>query len=191
MKRLLLLMAAFALLLSGCVDYSVSEDELNQGLTKQLADPITHKLNVSQGDEVIELSLSVSAVDLSLTSKDGGLIQVTLDSQLTGSLTLFSRVFALTSQLKPIMEAGVRLEEDRLYLVGPRIVNLEVRGASFQDQMLSSVIDSLEGDIEQVLQTYFNQNAIYQLDHSLLERFVAKFASEISVKQDNLTISAF
>ncbi|OUR78140.1 hypothetical protein A9Q77_03265 [Marinomonas sp. 42_23_T18] len=71
------------------------------------------------------------------------------------------------------------------------MVKLEVNGTRFQEQMLMSVLPSIQGDIEIAIKEYFNENAVYQLDHSLLEKWVAKFASQISVKQDNLELRVF
>ncbi len=188
MKQFIVLIAAISLLLSGCGGYSISEDELNQALAKKLAKPISNTLKVSQGEEVIALTMQVSAGDLALSSDQGGLLRLTLETQLTGTLSLFSRDFALTSQITPVLETGIRLDQDKLYLVGPKIVRLKVEGAGFQDQMLMSVLPSIQGDIEIAIKAYFNENALYQLDHSLLEKWVAKFASEISIKQANLEL---
>jgi len=185
------LIAVLSLLLSGCGGYSISEDELNQALSETLTKPISNTLKVSKGEDVIELTMQVSGADLALSSDQGGLLRLTLETQLTGTLPLFSRDFALTSEIAPVLETGIRLDQGYLYLVGPRVVKLEVNGTRFQDQMLISVLPSIQGDIEIAIKEYFNENAVYQLDHSLLEKWVAKFASEISVKQANLELRVF
>lgn len=189
--RLILLLTCFSVLLTGCGNYSISEDELNQALAQKLAQPIANRLTVSQGDEVIELTMQVFAADLMLTSDQGGLIQLTLNGKLTGSMTLFSRTFSLTSRITPVLEADIRLEQESLYLVGAKVVSLEVDGTRFQDQMLTSVLPSIQSDIEKTINDYFNENAVYQLEHSLIEKGIAKFVTEISVKQENLELSVF
>lgn len=191
MMRLILLLTCFSVLLTGCGNYSISEDELNQALAQKLAQPIANRLTVSQGDEVIELTMQVFAADLMLTSDQGGLIQLTLNGKLTGSMTLFSRTFSLTSRITPVLEADIRLEQESLYLVGAKVVSLEVDGTRFQDQMLTSVLPSIQSDIEKTINDYFNENAVYQLEHSLIEKGIAKFVTEISVKQENLELSVF
>jgi hypothetical protein len=191
MTRLILLLACLSILLTGCGKYSVSEAELNQALDKTLSQPLTNSIKVSKGEEVIELTMQVSTADLMLTSEQGGLIQLTLSGQLTGSISLFSRTFSLTSQMTQVLETGIRLEQESLYLVGAKIVSLKVDGTGFQDQMLTSVLPSIQDDIEKAINDYLNNNAVYQLEHSLIEKGIAKFATQISVKQENLELSLF
>jgi len=80
MKRYIVLIAALSLLLSGCGGYSISEDELNQALTKKLAKPISNTLNVSKGEEVIELTMQVLGANLALSPDQGGLLKLTLET---------------------------------------------------------------------------------------------------------------
>jgi len=74
------LIAALSLLLSGCGGYSISEDELNQALTKKLAKPISNTLNVSKGEEVIELTMQVLGANLALSPDQGDLLKLTLET---------------------------------------------------------------------------------------------------------------
>jgi|GEM_PF-2980481 len=80
MKRYIVLIAALSLLLSGCGGYSISEDELNQALTKKLAKPISNTLNVSKGEEVIELTMQVLGANLALSPDQGDLLKLTLET---------------------------------------------------------------------------------------------------------------
>ena len=80
MKRYIVLIAALSLLLSGCGGYSISEDELNQALTKKLAKPISNTLNVSKGEEVIELTMQVLGANLALSPDQGGLLKLPLET---------------------------------------------------------------------------------------------------------------
>ncbi len=186
-----MLIVGLALFVISFGRYTITQDELNQALAKKFELPISQDLSFSQGDETIDVSMQISMAELVLSSDQGGLIQVRLKSQITGRLSLFSRQFELTSQIIPRLETGIRLEQDRLYLVGPKLVGLEVAGSSFQDQMLRSVLPTIQTPLELAIKQHFDQQAVYLLEHSLLEKLVAVFASDISVKQEMIELSLF
>lgn len=191
MKWFYVLIVGLALFVISFGRYTITQDELNQALAKKFELPISQDLSFSQGDETIDVSMQISMAELVLSSDQGGLIQVRLKSQITGRLSLFSRQFELTSQIIPRLETGIRLEQNRLYLVGPKLVGLEVAGSSFQDQMLRSVLPTIQTPLELAIKQHFDQQAVYLLEHSLLEKLVAVFASDISVKQEMIELSLF
>lgn len=191
MKWFYVLIVGLALFVISFGRYTITQDELNQALAKKFELPISQDLSFSQGDETIDVSMQISMAELVLSSDQGGLIQVRLKSQITGRLSLFSRQFELTSQIIPRLETGIRLEQNRLYLVGPKLVGLEVAGSSFQDQMLRSVLPTIQTPLELAIKQHFDQQAVYLLEHSLLEKLVAAFASDISVKQEMIELSLF
>lgn len=191
MKWFYVLIVGLALFVISFGRYTITQDELNQALAKKFELPISQDLSFSQGDETIDVSMQISMAELVLSSDQGGLIQVRLKSQITGRLSLFSRQFELTSQIIPRFETGIRLEQNRLYLVGPKLVGLEVAGSSFQDQMLRSVLPTIQTPLELAIKQHFDQQAVYLLEHSLLEKLVAVFASDISVKQEMIELSLF
>ena len=191
MKWFYVLIVGLALFVISFGRYTITQDELNQALAKKFELPISQDLSFSQGDETIDVSMQISMAELVLSSDQGGLIQVRLKSQITGRLSLFTRQFELTSQIIPRLETGIRLEQNRLYLVGPKLVGLEVAGSSFQDQMLRSVLPTIQTPLELAIKQHFDQQAVYLLEHSLLEKLVAVFASDISVKQEMIELSLF
>ena len=191
MKWFYVLIVGLALFVISFGRYTITQDELNQALAKKFELPISQDLSFSQGDETIDVSMQISMAELALSSDQGGLIQVRLKSQITGRLSLFSRQFELTSQIIPRLETGIRLEQNRLYLVGPKLVGLEVAGSSFQDQMLRSVLPTIQTPLELAIKQHFDQQAVYLFEHSLLEKLVAVFASDISVKQEMIELSLF
>lgn len=190
-RALTLILLASTLLLSGCNSFLVSEDEVNQEVKKQLEESQQNKITFTIDGNVLNLDLLVTEADIDFTARDGGLVIVDLVSDLTGSLTAFGQDFSLTTVVRPSFESGVRIEGDKLYLVGPRIIKIDVHGSSFGEQMLRSTLGSLHDDLEQALAQHFAKYPVYVLDNSPFERAAGALVKDIIIKEESLELSIF
>ncbi|MGR0278124.1 DUF1439 domain-containing protein [Marinomonas dokdonensis] len=187
----LLAVLVSSLAISGCNSFRISETELNEEVAKQLANPQTNQIEVLLDGHTLNLELLVKSASIDLTDRDGGLVMVDMVSDMKGRLKAFGQEFEITTQLLPSFESGVRIEEDRLYLVAPKVTNIQVQGASFSENMLRSVLGSLHGDFEKALAQYFDQHPVYVLDHSPFEKTAASMVKDIIVTEDSLEFSLF
>jgi hypothetical protein len=180
-----------SLLLTGCNSFHVSEKEVNQEVAKQLAQPQENHIKLTLDNNTLNLDLIIDSANVDFTERDGGLVLVDLISNMTGTLTAFGQTFSLTTKVSPSFESGVRIEEDRLYLVAPKITKINVEGSSFNDKMLRSTLGSLHGDFEKALVEYFDENPVYVLNHSPFEKTAAALVKNIIIKEDSLELSIF
>ena len=187
-----LVLVFLSLLLTGCNSFLVSEDEVNREVSKQLEqNNQSNVLLTLEGGSALNLDVLVTAAKIDFTERDGGLVLVNLASDLEGTLTAFGQSFTLTTVMKPSFQSGVRIEEDRLYLVAPQIIKIEVQGTSFGDQMLRSTLGSLHDDLEKSLVEYFDIHPIYVLDHSPFEKAAASLVKSINIREESLELSVF
>ncbi|MBJ7538774.1 DUF1439 domain-containing protein [Marinomonas transparens] len=180
-----------SLLLSGCNSFRVSEDEVNQEVAKRLLEPKANHIALMLGGNTLNLDLLVNAAHIHLTERDGGLVLVDMMTDMKGTLTAFGRDFSLTTKVNPSFESGVRLEENRVYLVAAKLTKVEVEGSSFNDQMLRSTLGPLHGDFEKALADYFNEHPVYVLDHSPFEASAAVLVKDIIIKEGELEFDIF
>ena len=180
-----------SLFLVGCNSFRISEDDVNKEVAKQLAKPQDNHVQLTLDSNTLNLDLVVTSAHIDFTERDGGLVLVDMISKMTGTLTAFGQTFSMSAQVNPSFESGVRIEEDRLYLVAPKITKIEVEGSSFNDKMLRSTLGSLHDDFEKALVKYFDQHPVYVLNHSLFEKTAASLVKDIIIKEDSLELSIF
>lgn len=188
--RTLLLAVCFSLLV-GCNSFVISEKDMNAEVEKQLAQQSTHQVNLQVEGNSLNLDLFVTSALIQFTARDGGLVLVDLTSNMTGTLAAFGQVLSLTTKVNPSFESGVRIEEDRLYLVAPKILKIDVEGTSFSDIMLRSALGGLHGEFEKMLVTYFDEHPVYVLNNSSLEKTAASLVKNITIKDGSLELSLF
>ncbi|WP_249411618.1 MULTISPECIES: DUF1439 domain-containing protein [Marinomonas] len=186
-----LMLISTSVLLVGCNSFRVSEDDVNKEVAKQLAQPQENHIQLTLDSNTLNLDLLVTSAQIDFTERDGGLVLVDLMSKMTGTLTAFGQTFSLTTNVNPSFESGVRIEEDRLYLVAPKITQIEVEGSSFNDKMLRSTLGSLHDDFEKALVQYFDEHPVYVLNHSPFEKTAASLVKDIIIKEDFLELSIF
>lgn len=180
-----------SLALAGCNSFRVSEDDVNQEVAKQLAQPQENHLELILDNNTLNLDLQIDSATVDFTERDGGLVLVDMISNMTGTLTAFGQTLSLTTKVSPSFESGVRIEEDRLYLVAPKITKINVEGSSFNDKILRSTLGSLHDDFEKALVEYFDEHPVYVLDHSPFEKTAAALVKDIIIKEDSLELSVF
>ncbi|TYL48770.1 DUF1439 domain-containing protein [Marinomonas sp. IMCC 4694] len=180
-----------SIVLAGCNSFRISEEEVNQEVVKQLEQQNERHIALTLDSNTLNLDLLVTQAVIDFTERDGGLVLVDLVSDMTGTLTAFGQAFSLTTSVNPSFESGIRIEENRLYLVAPKITKIAVEGSSFNDKMLRSTLGSLRGDFEQALAQYFDQHPIYILDHSAFEKTAATMVKDIIIHEDSLELAIF
>ncbi|NVK72966.1 DUF1439 domain-containing protein [Marinomonas sp. CT5] len=186
-----LLLITTSVLLAGCNSFRVSEEDVNKEVAKQLAQPQENHIQLTLDGNTLNLDFVVTSAHIDFTERDGGLVLVDLIGKMTGTLSAFGQAFSLTTKVNPSFESGVRIEEDRLYLVAPKITKIEVEGSSFNDKMLRSTLGSLHDDFEIALVKYFDQHPVYVLNHSPFEKTAAFLVKDIIVKEGSLELSIF
>ena len=180
------------LMLTGCDGLSISEAELNQAVAKQLAQTKQNHIQLTLKDgSALDMNLLVKTAHIDLTARDGGLALVDLTSDLQGTLSAFGQSFSFSTQVNPSFESGVRLEENRVYLVAPKITKIEVEGSNFSDKMLRSTLGSLHDDFEKALAKYFDTHPVYVLNHSATEKASASMIKSISIKENTIEFAIF
>ncbi|SHG06482.1 Protein of unknown function [Marinomonas polaris DSM 16579] len=186
-----LILISTSVLLAGCNSFRVSEDDVNKEVAKQLAQPQENHIKFTLDSNTLNLDLVVTSAHIDFTERDGGLVLVDMISKMTGTLTAFGQTFSLSARVNPSFESGVRIEEDRLYLVAPKITQIVVEGSSFNDKMLRSTLGSLHDDFEKALVQYFDEHPVYVLNHSPFEKTAASLVKDIIIKEDSLELSIF
>ncbi|MBR7887600.1 DUF1439 domain-containing protein [Marinomonas sp. A79] len=180
-----------SLLLAGCNSFRISEEEVNQEVTKQLEQQAKSHIELTLDGNALDLDLLVTDAVIDFTERDGGLVLVDLTSDLTGTLAAFGQTFTLTTNVSPSFESGLRIEEDRLYLVAPKITKIEVEGSSFSDKMLRSTLGGLHDDFEKALVEYFDKHPVYVLNHSAFEKAAAGMVKDIIIHEDAVELAVF
>lgn len=179
------------LLTTGCNSFRVTESKVNEEVAKELAKPQQNQIALTLDGNTLNLDFLVSSAKIDFTERDGGLVLADLVGKMTGALTAFGQNFSLTAKVNPSFESGIRIEEDRLYLVAPKITKIEVEGSSFNDKMLRSTLGSLHDDFEKALVQYFDKHPVYVLNHSPFEKTAAAMVKDIIIKEDSLELSIF
>ncbi|MCB5161490.1 DUF1439 domain-containing protein [Marinomonas algarum] len=187
----LLALLVSSLLTAGCNSFRVSEEEVNQEVAKQIAQQGKQSIQLEMDSQALNLDLVVTQAKIDFTERDGGLVMVDLQSDLTGTLKAFGQDISLTTKVNPSFESGIRLEEDRLYLVAPKILKIDVEGASFSDKMLRSTLGELHGEFEKALVAYFDEHPVYVLNHSTFEKTTAAMVKDIIIHEDGLELAVF
>jgi len=185
-----LLLSTF--ILTGCDGLNISESELNQEVTKQLQQTKSNHIQLTlEGGNTLDMNLLIKTAHIDLTDRDGGLALVDMTTDLQGTLNAFGQSLSFSTKVNPSFESGVRLEENRVYLVAPKITKIEVEGSSFSDSMLRSTLGSLHDDFEKKLAQYFDTHPVYVLDHTAAERASASMIKSISIKEDAIEFAIF
>ena len=184
--------AAVAVLLSDCSsDMSVSETELNAEVAKRLATNQPDIIQLSLEESTLNLDLLIKEANIDLTERDGGLVMVDMKTDIRGTLNVFGQEMTMKAQLDPSFESGLRIEEDRVYLVGAKLTQISVQGNSISDEMFRNTLGSLHGDFEKALADYFNTHPVYVLNHSMTEKAAAKMVKNIVITDDSIEFMIF
>ena len=187
----LICLLCVTLLTAGCNSFRVTESKVNEEVAQQLAKPQQNQIELTLDGNTLNLDFLVSSANIDFTERDGGLVLVDLIGKITGTVTAFGQNFSLTTRVNPSFESGVRIEEDRLYLVAPKITKIEVEGSSFSDKLLRSTLGPLHEDFERALVQYFDGHPVYVLNHSPFEKAAAVMVKDIIIKEDSLELSIF
>ncbi|MFD1382130.1 DUF1439 domain-containing protein [Rhodanobacter aciditrophus] len=177
--------------LTGCTDMSITEEELNQEIATRLEQEQPDVIQLTLNDSTLNLDLLVKSADVDLTERDGGLVLVDMKTDIRGTLTAFGREMTMKTELDPSFESGLRIEEDRVYLVGPKLTSITVQGSNFGDQVLRSYLGSLHDEFEAAIARYFNEHPVYVLNHSTVEKAAAKFVKDIVITEDSIEFMIF
>lgn len=190
-KMIWLAGAAVAVLLSGCSDMSVSESDLNTEVANRLATSQPDIIQLTLDESTLNLDLMIKEANIDLTARDGGLVMVDLKTDIRGTLNVFGQEMGMQAQLDPSFESGLRIEEDRVYLVGAKLTQITVQGNSISDQMFRNTLGSLHDDFESALARYFDTHPIYVLNHSATEKAAAKMVKDIVITDDSIEFMIF
>lgn len=182
---------ATSVLLTGCTDMSITQEELNQEIAARLAQKQPDIIQLTLDDSTLNLDLLIKSADVDLTERDGGLVLVDMKTDIRGTLTAFGREMSMQTELDPSLESGLRIEEDRVYLVGPKLTSITVQGSNFSDQILRSSLGSLHDEFESAIARYFDEHPVYILDHSAVEKAAAKFVKDIVITEDSIEFMIF
>jgi hypothetical protein len=185
------LVIGLSLWLVGCNGYRISEATLNSAIEQRLEKTSPESIVVSIGNQFITLTLAIKRVNVSLLARENGVAQITMTTDLQGEMLMLGRQIALTTQLVPKLESAARFEQGAIYLVDPKLLSLQVNGSTLNDQLLRSVLGSVQQDFEVALQGFFAANPLYTLDHSPLERSASLLIKTISIADGELILSPF
>ncbi|TDO98095.1 DUF1439 domain-containing protein [Marinomonas balearica] len=192
MKAATLLLIAFATtLLSGCNGVSLSEVDLNKEIATRLSEHQPDQIRLTMEDKTLDLVLLVQSATVDLSSDFGGIVKIDLKTDIQGKIAAFGRTLTMTTELIPKLESGVRLEEDRVYLVAPKLTEVTVQGTNFSDQILRSTLGSVHDELEQAIARYFDKHPVYTLDHNATEKLAATLVDEIQVTDDAIEFAMF
>ena len=183
--------AVVAFALTGCTDMSVSQADLNREVAQRLQEKQPDIINLTIDDSALNLDLLVKSADIDLSSRDGGLVLVDMKTDIRGTLTAFGREMTMKTELDPSLESGLRIEENRIYLVGPKLTSIVVQGSSFSDQMLRNYLGGLHNEFEAAIARYFNEHPVYILNHSTAEKAAAKLVKDIMITDDSIEFMIF
>ena len=170
---------------------SVSEAELNAEFAKRLATSQPEVVKLTLEESALNLDLLIKEANIDLTKRDGGLVMVEMKTDIRGTLNVFGQEMTMTAQLDPSFESGLRIEEDRVYLVGAKLTQISVQGNSISDQMFRNTLGSLHGDFESALANYFDTHPVYVLNHSMTEKAAAKMVKDIVITDDSIEFMIF
>ena len=185
------LMIILSVLLSGCNSYRLSEAKLNGEIVQRIKDEPKQSIIVSMGEQTVTLDMVVIGAVVDLMAKEGGVAQIRLSTDMTGTLNMFGKDISVQTDLMPYIQAGVRIEEGKIYLVNPKVLEITVNGSSFNDQLLRSALGPLHDDFEVALSGYFSENPVYIMNHSALEESAALVVKKITINEDEIVMSMF
>lgn len=193
MKKKLMWLAGLAVtvMLSGCSDMSVTEEELNYEVAQRLQTSQPDIIQLTLEDSTLNLDLLIKQAKIDLTQRDGGLVMVDMKTDIRGTLNVFGQDMSMKAQLDPSFESGLRIEEDRVYLVGAKLTQVTVQGSSISDQMLRNTLGSLHDEFEKALADYFNTHPVYVLDHDAMEKAAARMVKNIVITDDSIEFMIF
>ena len=184
----LLLLSAF---LVGCKSYRISEARVNEAMVQRIKEQPEQHIALSMGEQTLTLNMLIKAIEVDLLAAHGGVANIHVATDMTGTLTMFGRQIALTTELIPNVQAGLEMKDGGIYLVEPKLLGLQVQGSSFNDQLLRSALGPVQTDFEVALAGYFAANPVYVLDHSALERSAALVVKQISIEDDAIEVALF
>lgn len=187
----LVFLALLSLSLSGCNSFRISETKVNDDLAKQIESAQDTRFELASEGQAVALNLAIKQADIDFLERDGGVIAIALMCDLTGEVSAFGQDFSLTTQINPEFEAGIRIQDQDLFLVAPRLTQVAIKGSSFDEKLIRSTLGSLQNRVEQVLRQYFDQHPVYTLNHSPFEKLAASLVSDIEIKDDSLELSLF
>jgi len=182
---------ASTVLLTGCADMSVTEQELNQEVAQRLKTTQPDVIKLTLEESTLNLDLLIKQADIDLTERDGGLVMVDMKTDIRGVLNVFGQEVTMKAELDPSFESGLRIEEDRIYLVGAKLTQVTVQGSSISDQMLRNTLGSLHDEFESALARYFDTHPVYVLNHSAVEKAAAKMVKNIVITDDTIEFMIF
>ncbi|MBM6551547.1 DUF1439 domain-containing protein [Marinomonas ostreistagni] len=177
--------------LTGCTDMSISEQELNQEVANRLEQNQPDVIELTLDGSTLNLDLLIKEANIDLISRDGGLVLVDMKTDIRGTLNVFGQDMTMKTELDPSFESGLRIEEDRVYLVGAKLTQVTVQGSSISDQMFRNTLGSLHGEFEAALARYFNEHPVYVLNHSAVEKAAAKMVKDIVITDDSIEFMIF
>lgn len=178
-------------LLVGCSDMSITEQELNHEVAQRLERQQPDVVELTLDGSTLNLDLLIKEANIDLTSRDGGLVLVDMKTDIRGTLNVFGQDMTMKTELDPTFESGLRIEEDRVYLVGAKLTQITVQGSSISDQMFRQTLGSLHGEFEAALARYFNEHPVYVLNHSAVEKAAAKMVKDIVITDDSIEFMIF
>lgn len=188
----LLVMLLVALPLTGCSALHITEQGLNQELATRLEQGVgENRIQLTMPDGAFDMALLVKEANIDLTERDGGLVLLAMDTDIQGTLTMFGRDVSFKTSLKPAFESGIRLQANEVYLVAPKLTNIQVHGSDFSDAMLRQYLGGLHSEFEQAVAQYFERHPVYVLDHSLMERTAASFVKNLAITEDTIEFLIF
>ncbi len=190
-SRILLCVMLLSVLLTGCNGYRLSEDKLNAEIVQRIKEQPEQSILVSMGEQTVKLNMVVTGGVVDLTAESGGSAKIRMATDLTGTLSMFGKEIAVATDLQPYIQAGVRIEEGKIYLVDPQVLEISVHGSNFNDQLLRSVLGPLHNDFEVALAGYFSENPVYVMNHSALEESAALMIKKITIKEGEIVMSMF
>lgn len=171
--------------------YRLSEAKLNEEIVQRIKDEPKQSIIVSMGEQTVTLDMVVIGAVVDLMAKEGGVAQIRLSTDMTGTLNMFGKDISVQTDLMPYIQAGVRIEEGKIYLVNPKVLEITVNGSSFNDQLLRSALGPLHDDFEVALSGYFSENPVYIMNHSALEESAALVVKKITINEDEIVMSMF
>ncbi|WP_191602367.1 DUF1439 domain-containing protein [Marinomonas algicola] len=186
-----LFVIVLAVLLSGCNSYRLSEVKLNDEIAQRIKDEPKQSILVAMGEQTVTLDMVIVGATVDLTAQEGGIAKIRLSTDMTGTLTMLGRDISINTDLTPFIQAGVRIDEGKIYLVNPKVLEIAVNGSSFNDQLLRSALGPLHDDFEVALSGYFSENPVYVMNHSALEESAALVVKKITINEDEIVMSMF
>jgi len=190
MKYQTVILICLITLLSGCNAYHLSEESINTEIEQHLKNQPTQRVFIRIGEDkpLASLNMLITRVNVDFTEKRGGAANIHLNTRVDGTLQVFGSQLELSTHMMVSIESGLSIEEGSIYLVRPKIKNIQINDSSFNHELLRSTLKPFHKDIEESLAGYFYQHPIYELKHSTFERSAKNAIKNIVIKEDELLL---